>query len=98
VTETIFEHRFRHVDALRKMGAKISIHGRTALVHGVARLAGACVAATDVRAAAALVVADLSAHGETVMVGLDHLDRGYGRMEEKLVSCGARITRSAERT
>lgn len=94
MTETIFEQRFRHVDELRKMGANIAVHGRTAWVRGVERLTGAFVTATDVRAAAALVLAGLGARGETVLDGLDHLDRGYDRMANKLVACGAAITRS----
>jgi UDP-N-acetylglucosamine 1-carboxyvinyltransferase len=93
ITETIFEHRFRHVDELRKMGATIAVHGRTAWVRGVDRLSGASVTATDVRAAAALVLAGLGATGETVVDGLDHLDRGYDGMAQKLVACGAAITR-----
>jgi UDP-N-acetylglucosamine 1-carboxyvinyltransferase len=95
ITETIFEQRFRHVDELRKMGAVISVRGRTAFVRGVDRLAGAPVTATDVRAAAALVLAGLGAMGETVVDGLEHLDRGYDRMAEKLVACGAEIVRIA---
>jgi UDP-N-acetylglucosamine 1-carboxyvinyltransferase len=95
VTETIFESRFRHVDELRKLGANIAVHGRTAWVRGVEHLTGARVTATDVRAAAALVLAGLGARGETVLDGLDHLDRGYDRMGSKLASCGARIMRSA---
>jgi UDP-N-acetylglucosamine 1-carboxyvinyltransferase len=94
ITETIFEQRFRHVDELRKMGADIEVHGTTARVRGVDRLAGARVMATDVRAAAALVLAGLGAKGETILDGLDHLDRGYDRMADKLVACGATITRS----
>ncbi|MCW3476325.1 UDP-N-acetylglucosamine 1-carboxyvinyltransferase [Limobrevibacterium gyesilva] len=94
ITETIFEQRFRHVDELRKMGANIAIRGRTAWVRGVEHLTGARVTATDVRAAAALVLAGLSASGETVVDGLDHLDRGYDRMAGKLVACGAAIARS----
>ncbi len=93
ITETIFEQRFRHVDELRKMGAAIAVRGRTAWVRGVPRLAGARVTASDVRAAAALVLAGLGAAGETVVDGLDHLDRGYDRMAEKLVACGAEIVR-----
>jgi UDP-N-acetylglucosamine 1-carboxyvinyltransferase len=93
ITETIFEQRFRHVDELRKMGANITVHGTTAWVRGVDRLAGARVLATDVRAAAALVLAGLGAKGETVLDGLDHLDRGYDGMAAKLVACGAAITR-----
>jgi UDP-N-acetylglucosamine 1-carboxyvinyltransferase len=94
ITETIFEQRFRHVDELRKMGADISVHGGTAWVRGVDHLVGAQVTATDVRAAAALVLAGLGARGDTVLDGLDHLDRGYDRMAEKLVACGANIDRS----
>jgi UDP-N-acetylglucosamine 1-carboxyvinyltransferase len=97
ITETIFEQRFRHVDELRKMGAMISVRGRTAFVRGVRQLVGAPVTATDVRAAAALVLAGLGAAGETVVDGLDHLDRGYDRMAEKLAACGAQIVRTALR-
>jgi UDP-N-acetylglucosamine 1-carboxyvinyltransferase len=93
ITETIFEQRFRHVDELQKMGADITVLGTTARLRGVRRLAGARVMATDVRAAAALVLAGLGATGETILDGLDHLDRGYDRMAEKLVACGATITR-----
>lgn len=94
ITETIFEQRFGHVGELRKMGANITVHGRTAWVRGVECLTGARVTATDVRAAAALVLAGLGAKRDTVLDGLDHLDRGYDRMAEKLVVCGAVITRS----
>lgn len=93
ITETIFEQRFRHVDELRKMGADITVLGTTAHLCGVDRLSGARVLATDVRAAAALVLAGLGAKGDTVLDGLDHLDRGYDGMAEKLVACGAVITR-----
>lgn len=94
ITETIFEQRFRHVDELRKMGASIAVRGRTALVRGVGRLQGAPTTCTDVRAAAALVIAALNASGESILDGLDHLDRGYDRMAEKLAACGANIVRS----
>ena len=94
ITETVFEQRFRHVDELRKMGADIAVRGRTALVRGVPRLQGASVTCTDVRAAAALVIAGLNASGETIIDGLDHLDRGYDRMAEKLAAVGADIVRS----
>ncbi|MCX7361213.1 MAG: UDP-N-acetylglucosamine 1-carboxyvinyltransferase [Alphaproteobacteria bacterium] len=93
VSETIFEQRFRHVDELRKMGADIAVHGRTARIRGVARLRGGNVTCTDVRAAAALVIAGLGATGKTTLDGLDHLDRGYDRMTEKLAACGADIVR-----
>lgn len=94
ITETVFEQRFRHVDELRKMGADISVRARTAMVRGVPRLSGAAGTCTDVRAAAALVIAALNASGETILDGLDHLDRGYDRMTEKLAAVGADIVRS----
>jgi UDP-N-acetylglucosamine 1-carboxyvinyltransferase len=93
ISETIFEQRFRHVDELRRMGANIIVRGRTALVRGVPMLGAAAVTGTDVRAAAALVLAGLGARGETVLDGLDHLDRGYVGMAAKLAACGADITR-----
>lgn len=93
ITETIFDQRFRHVDELRRMGANIIVRGRTALVRGVPALGAAAVTGTDVRAAAALVIAGLGAAGETVLDGLDHLDRGYDGMTAKLAGCGADIDR-----
>jgi UDP-N-acetylglucosamine 1-carboxyvinyltransferase len=93
VTETIFEQRFLHVGELRRMGANIAVHGRTALIRGVPELRGAAVACTDIRAAAALVIAALGATGDTTLTELDHLDRGYDRMAEKLTACGADIVR-----
>jgi UDP-N-acetylglucosamine 1-carboxyvinyltransferase len=93
ITENIFEQRFRHVDELRKMGADIAVRGRTARIRGIERLRGATVTCTDVRAAAALVLAGLGAEGETTLDGLDHLDRGYDGMTEKLAACGADIER-----
>lgn len=94
ITETIFEQRFQHVGELRRMGANITVHGRTALVRGVETLEGAAVACTDVRAAAALLIAALGARGASTLTGLDHLDRGYERIVEKLAACGADIVRS----
>jgi UDP-N-acetylglucosamine 1-carboxyvinyltransferase len=93
ITEAIFEQRFRHVDELRKMGADIVVRGRTAMIRGVEHLRGASVACTDVRAAAALVLAGLGATGETTLNGLDHLDRGYDGMAAKLALCGADLSR-----
>ena len=93
ITETIFEQRFRHVDELRRMGAEISVRGHTAWLRGVARLAGAPVAGTDVRAAAALLLAGLGARGMTELRGLDHLDRGHEAMVERLQACGAVVER-----
>jgi UDP-N-acetylglucosamine 1-carboxyvinyltransferase len=94
ITETIFEQRFRHVDELRRMGANIIVRGRTALVRGVPSLGAAAVTGSDVRAAAALVIAALGARGESVLDGLDHLDRGYDGMAAKLAACGADIVRT----
>jgi UDP-N-acetylglucosamine 1-carboxyvinyltransferase len=94
VTETVFEQRFRHVGELRKLGANISVVGRTALVRGIPQLQGATATCSDVRAAAALVIAGLAARGETRLDGLEHLDRGYDRMTEKLAAVGADIVRT----
>jgi UDP-N-acetylglucosamine 1-carboxyvinyltransferase len=93
VTETIFENRFMHVQELRRLGANIEVSGHTALVRGVARLDGAIVMATDLRASACLVLAGLVAAGETIIERIYHLDRGYERIEEKLTQLGARIKR-----
>jgi UDP-N-acetylglucosamine 1-carboxyvinyltransferase len=93
VTETIFENRFMHVQELRRLGAAIEIEGNTALVHGVEKLAGATVMATDLRASASLVIAALVAEGETVIDRIYHLDRGYERIESRLGELGARIAR-----
>ena len=94
VTETIFENRFMHVNELVRLGAKIEIDGHTAVVHGVAKLSGATVMATDLRASASLVIAGLVADGDTVVERIYHLDRGYDRMEAKLRGIGAAIERS----
>jgi UDP-N-acetylglucosamine 1-carboxyvinyltransferase len=91
--ETIFENRYMHVPELRRMGADIDIHGRSALVHGVEKLTGASVMATDLRASMSLVLAGLAAEGETEVLRVYHLDRGYERLEEKLSAVGARIER-----
>ena len=93
VTETIFENRFMHVNELVRLGAKIEVDGRLAMVQGVARLSGARVMATDLRASAGLVIAGLVAEGETVIDRIYHLDRGYDRMESKLRGVGADIER-----
>jgi UDP-N-acetylglucosamine 1-carboxyvinyltransferase len=93
VTETIFENRFMHVQELQRLGAKIHIDGRVALVEGVERLSGATVMATDLRASASLVIAGLVAQGETVVDRIYHLDRGYDQMEVKLRALGADIER-----
>lgn len=93
ITETIFENRFMHVAELKRLGADIRVEGRSAIVKGVKHLFGAPVMATDLRASASLVLAGLAAKGTTVVQGLEHLDRGYERMDEKLLSVGARIRR-----
>ena len=93
ITETIFENRFMHVDELVRLGAKIDVEGRIAVVKGVDRLSGAAVMATDLRASAGLVIAALVAEGETIVDRIYHLDRGYDRMEAKLRSLGADIER-----
>jgi UDP-N-acetylglucosamine 1-carboxyvinyltransferase len=91
--ETIFENRYMHVPELRRMGAEVDIHGRSAVVHGVERLTGAAVMATDLRASMSLVLAGLCAEGETEVLRVYHLDRGYERLEEKLSAVGAKIER-----
>lgn len=93
VTETVFENRFMHVQELVRMGAQIQLEGNTAMIHGVKRLTGAPVLATDLRASASLVLAGLVAEGETVVDRIYHIDRGYECIEEKLAQLGAHIRR-----
>ena len=93
VTETIFENRFMHVAELARMGARIATDGSIAVIRGVPAYQGAPVMASDLRASAALVLAGLAAHGQTVVSRVYHLDRGYERLEAKLGALGARITR-----
>jgi UDP-N-acetylglucosamine 1-carboxyvinyltransferase len=93
VTETIFENRFMHVNELARLGASITIDGKAAFVDGVAKLSGATVQATDLRASACLVIAGLVAEGETTVERIYHLDRGYDQMETKLRGIGAKIER-----
>ena len=93
ISETIFENRFMHAPELQRMGADISIDGHSATTTGVARLVGAPVMATDLRASACLVLAGLCAEGETVIDRIYHLDRGYDGIEQKLTAVGARIER-----
>ena len=95
VIETIFENRFMHVQELNRLGAHIAIDGNTALVTGVPELSGATVMATDLRASASLVIAGLTARGETLVDRIYHLDRGYDRMEDKLTRIGANVRRVA---
>ena len=91
--ETIFENRYMHVPELRRMGAEVDIHGRSAIVHGAGELTGAEVMATDLRASMSLILAGLAAEGETEVLRDYHLDRGYERLEEKLSAVGATIER-----
>ena len=91
IEETIFENRFMHVMELVRMGANIESHGNLAVVKGVKKLTGAEVMATDLRASVSLVLAGLVADGETVINRLYHLERGYERLAEKLIACGADI-------
>jgi UDP-N-acetylglucosamine 1-carboxyvinyltransferase len=93
ITETIFENRFKHVAELNKMGADITVEGRTATIRGVERLQGRRVAAADLRGGAALVIAGLAAEGETIVENIHHIDRGYDRLEDSLKGLGAQIER-----
>ena len=96
ITETIFENRFMHVQELVRLGASIQLDGQTATIEGVPRLKGAPVMATDLRASVSLVIAALAAEGETMVNRVYHLDRGFERVEEKLVRCGAAIERISD--
>lgn len=93
ITETIFENRFKHVDELTRMGAKIKVEGRTAIIRGVSKLTGAIVAAPDLRAGGALVIAALAAEGTSEIEQVYHIDRGYESIEIKLQALGAQIRR-----
>jgi UDP-N-acetylglucosamine 1-carboxyvinyltransferase len=96
IKETIFENRFMHVPELARMGADIRIEGDLAVVHGVPKLKGAQVMATDLRASSSLVLAGLAAEGETIVNRVYHLDRGFERLEKKLSGVGANIERLRE--
>ncbi len=93
ILETVFENRFMHVAELKRMGADITIQGRTAVVTGVKKLGGAPLMATDLRASASLVLAALAAKGESVISRVYHIDRGYSGIEQKLYKLGAKISR-----
>lgn len=93
ITETIFENRFMHASEIVRMGAKIDIEGRKATVHGPTRLSGATIIASDLRASASLVLAGLVADNTTFVERVYHIDRGYERIENKLMALGARIER-----
>ena len=96
VTENIFENRFMHVQELIRMGANITISGRTATVRGKSPLQSAAVMCSDLRASASLVLAALVADGETILDRVYHLDRGYEHFEEKLRGVGAQIRRMGD--
>ncbi|CCH66781.1 UDP-N-acetylglucosamine 1-carboxyvinyltransferase [Richelia intracellularis HH01] len=93
INESVFENRLRHASELNRLGADIRVKGNTAFVRGVPMLSGAPVLCTDLRAAAALVLAGLAAQGKTVIHGLHHLDRGYDQLDVKLQNLGAKIRR-----
>ncbi len=93
ITDTIYPDRFTHVAELRRLGAKIRLDGNSAVVKGVKRLSGAPVMATDLRASAALILAGLAAHGETLLDRIYHIDRGYEEIERKFAGLGATIER-----
>jgi UDP-N-acetylglucosamine 1-carboxyvinyltransferase len=96
VTENIFENRFMHVGELNRMGANITVSGRTATIRGGTKLQSAAVMCSDLRASAALVLAALVADGESILDRVYHMDRGYERLEEKLRGVGAQIRRMGE--
>ena len=93
ITETVFENRFMHVQELERMGADVRLEGNTAIISGVDKLTAAPVMATDLRASASLVLAGLVAEGDTEVNRIYHIDRGYERIEEKLLQLGATIRR-----
>ena len=95
IRETIFENRFMHAVELQRLGADIKIDGNTAVVTGVENLEGATVMATDLRASAGLIIAGLVAQGETLVDRIYHLDRGYEKLDAKLIALGARVRRLA---
>src|SRR3954465_5813444 len=96
VSENIFENRFMHVGELNRMGANITVQGRTATVRGKTQLESAAVMCSDLRASASLVLAALVAQGETILDRVYHLDRGYEHFEEKLRGVGAQIRRMGD--
>jgi len=96
ITDTVYQDRFTHVPELRRLGCDIRLEGNVAVVHGVRRLSGAPVMATDIRASASLVLAALAAEGETRISRIYHLDRGYEALDERLTRLGADVTRIRE--
>ncbi len=96
ITENVFDGRFNQVDELKRMGAKIKVEGRTALIEGGTRLSGAPVTAHDLRSGAALLIAALMADGESQISAIKHIDRGYENFEQKLINLGASIQRVSD--
>ena len=96
ITENVFDGRFNHVDELKRMGARIKVEGRTALIEGGVTLSGAPVTATDLRSGAALIIAALTADGESQISAVEHVDRGYDKFEQKLIELGAEIYRTTD--
>ncbi len=94
VTENLFSGRFRYIDELKRMGADIRTEGHHAVIRGVPKLSGTIVRASDIRAGAALVVAGLVAEGETTVVGVEHIDRGYENFDRKLAGLGCDVERN----
>lgn len=94
MTETVFENRFMHLEELRRMNADYQIEGQSVILYGPTELTGAEVAASDLRAAAALVIAGLAANGETLVTNLQYMDRGYYHFHQKLRALGAHISRA----
>ncbi|GAY77871.1 UDP-N-acetylglucosamine 1-carboxyvinyltransferase [Sporolactobacillus inulinus] len=97
ITDTIYGARFKHIDELRRMGADVKVEGRSAILSGPTSLEGAKVRATDLRAGASLIIAGLMARGITEIVGVEHIDRGYDHIMEKLQGVGANIWREPMR-
>ena len=96
MTETVFENRFMHLEEMRRMNADFKVEGQTVLIHGNTDLQGAEVAASDLRAAAALIIAGLVSKGYTRVTNLSHLDRGYYEFDKTLQALGADVERVTE--
>lgn len=96
INESIWDSRFQYTEELNKMGAKITVQGKSAVYEGVEKLSGAPVYSSDLRAGAALVIAGTAAEGTTEIYNLEHIDRGYENIEEKFRKIGAKIERVKE--